>query len=286
MAITLDFLKELDRFSLIMKKRVSSQFAGNRESRNPGSGLIFRDFRNYQEGDDLRYIDWRLYARTEKLFIKRFEEERNLSIHVLLDASASMNYGQKISKFEYGAQLGLGFAYIALKNNEKFNFALFSEKLSPIKQRKGVNQLMAIVDHLNSHKPHGESKFNKSLGEYKKLLRSRSLIIIISDFLADPDDIQQALSLYKKSQVIMIQVMDPIEMRFALEGDFRLKDAESALELKTFVTERLRQEYRERLNTHLLRLRKIADMVDARYVGVSTDSPVFQAFYRILNEKR
>ena len=116
------FLRELDRFSLIIRKRVTSKYTGPRKSVAMGRGMIFKDHRLYAPGDDFRSIDWRVYARTDNLYIKNYEEERNLVVHIILDCSNSMNFGKNITKFEYASMIGIGFAYLAMKENEKFQF--------------------------------------------------------------------------------------------------------------------------------------------------------------------
>jgi uncharacterized protein (DUF58 family) len=139
--ITTDYLSLLDRFNLIVKKRVTSSYVGSRVSSATGRGSTIKDHRIYATGDDFRLIDWKIYARTDNLYIKRFEEERNLTVHVILDISNSMNFGAKLTKFEYAAMLGVGFAYLSLKENEKFQFATFGETLNVFSPRKGMGIL-------------------------------------------------------------------------------------------------------------------------------------------------
>ena len=125
--IDISFLKELDRFNLVLKKRVLSRYQGERQSHAEGQGLVFADYKDYVPGDDFRAIDWRVYARTDKLHVRRYEEERSLSSHVIVDYSSSMDFGKGVTKADYAAMLGLGFAYLALRENEKFQFSTFSE---------------------------------------------------------------------------------------------------------------------------------------------------------------
>src|SRR3989344_8933418 len=111
--IKTDFLRQLDSFTLVIKKRVTSSFTGERRANYVGSGLIFRDYSNYVYGDDFKNIDWRVFARTEKLYVKKYEEDRNLTVHIILDFSGSMDFGSKIKKYEYASMIALGFSYIA-----------------------------------------------------------------------------------------------------------------------------------------------------------------------------
>ena len=161
--IDVSFLDQLGRVDLMLKRKVHSQYAGERTSSNVGDGLVFSDYREYMPGDDFRQIDWSLYARTDKHFIKRYEEEKNMTLHVLLDSSASMDFGKKTTKFEYGAMIGLGFSFLSIKANERFDFSTFSDKMDLIRPKKGKNALLEILDFLNHKKVKGESNFYNSL---------------------------------------------------------------------------------------------------------------------------
>jgi len=134
--INTDFLDQLNRFHLAVKKRVTSSYTGPRKSIATGRGLTFKEHRIYSPGDDIRQIDWKVFARTDDLYIKTYEEERNLTAHLIMDASASMGFGKPISKFDYAAMLGVGFAYLAMRENEKFQFSTFAESLDVFQSRR------------------------------------------------------------------------------------------------------------------------------------------------------
>jgi uncharacterized protein (DUF58 family) len=279
MAINTDFLRELDRFTIVLKKKVSAQYQGNRPTTYSGSGLTFKDYKDYTYGDDFRQIDWKVYSRTDKYYIRRYEEERNMTVHIIVDASASMDFGKPTTKFEYAAQLGLGFAYIALKNNERFEFSTFSEELHPFKAKKGMTNLLAILNRLQETKVTGKSAFSRSLESYKKLITSKSVIIIISDFLYPMNEISNTLLRFKNSEVIAIQVLDPLEKSFAIEGDVILQDAETQTKMRTFVTRRVQQEYRQQMDTHTGQIQEVAEAMRSTFVTVTTDMPIFDAFF-------
>ena len=121
------FLDQLTRFNLVVNKRVTSNLAGPRKSISAGRGLTFKDYRIYAPGDDIRLIDWKVYARTDDLYIKAYEEERNLTVHIIIDGSASMGFGKPASKFDYASMIGVGFAYLEMRDNEKFQFSTFAD---------------------------------------------------------------------------------------------------------------------------------------------------------------
>ena len=280
--IDTSFLKQLDRFNLIIKKKITSSYSGLRQSPSYGRGLIFKDHREYCPGDDIRAIDWNVFARTDNFFIKRFEEERNLTMHILLDVSASMNFGKDTKKFVYGSMIGLGFAYMALKNNERFVFSTFSDTLRPFKARKGAKQLVSIVDYLNKTRVTGSSNFKAAMEAYKKLLNSKSLIVIISDFLFDVDEVKASLLRFKKSEVIIVQVLDPEEKQLNYQGDLVLHDSESNDVLQTFLSRRVREKYKQRLTEHLDSIQELCTKINAKFITVTTDQPIFDAFYEAL----
>ncbi|MBN1544091.1 DUF58 domain-containing protein [Candidatus Woesearchaeota archaeon] len=282
MAIDLSFLKQLDRFDVVLKKRVISNYAGSRQSKNYGTGLVFYDYKDYVPGDDFRAIDWKVYARTDDFYIRRYEEERNMRIHVVIDASASMNFGTKFKKFEYASMMGIGFCYMALRNNESFEVSTFAEDLSIFKAKKGMNKLIGVVDTLNRITPKGHSRFRESLEKYKTAIRTKAMVIIISDFLFDPEELRNTLYRYKKSEVMVLQVLDSSERELALEGDIILHDSETADSMRTFISNRLIENYSEKLLDHIYNLKKICDSMNVKFLSVSTETPVFDAFYTLL----
>src|SRR5512137_550481 len=123
-----EFFKELEKFSLLVKKRVSTAYSGGRKSLRFGHGISPVGYREYRRGDDFKLIDWKVYGRTEKLYVREHEEERSLVVQILLDASASMGYSDK---FAYASKIAAGFAYPATLENEKYAISLFSEDLKP-----------------------------------------------------------------------------------------------------------------------------------------------------------
>lgn len=282
MVIKTDFLQGLDKFSLIIKKKVTSSFTGDRKAETIGSGLIFRDYSNYEYGDDFKNIDWKIYGKTEKLYVKRYEEDRNLTVHIIVDFSGSMNFGNTIKKYEYASMLALGFGYVALKNNERFVLAAFDDKLDFFRPSKGKAQLASMLNYLNEKKPTGVSKFFESLIKYKQLIHSRSLLVIISDFFYDTQQIEQILHRYKKNKIILIQVLDSLEKNMNIEGDYNLVDLESDATLHTFIDPYLRKKYFEDLEKHQAHIRTICDEIKADFYVVGSDEQIFDVFYRIL----
>ena len=173
------FFKELDRFSFMVRKRVSTAYSGSRRSILKGRGMEPVSYREYTQGDDFKTIDWKVYGRTEKLYVKEFEEEKSLTTHILLDTSKSMDFR---NKFEYAAMMALGFAYLVTKDNEKFAVATFGEEINITKPKRGRKYLSLTIDLLNSTQLLGKTRFDYCMEKYASVIRSRSLVFIISDF--------------------------------------------------------------------------------------------------------
>ncbi len=280
--ITADFLGELDRFHLILNKRVTSKYFGSRASVSTGRGSTLKDYRIYSEGDDFRQIDWKIYARTDHLYIRRYEEERNMTVHVIIDDSASMNYGRP-KKFEYAAMLGVGFAYLALKDQERFQFATFSDRLEIFQPRRGLHHIALMIDHLNEVKVKGKSNFLDAMMKYRKLLGTRATVVIISDFLFDPEEIKEGLLQLGNQDVKLVQVLDPSEKELQISGDVKLQDAETDEVLRTYVSPRLVSQYELQLESHVTKLGRICMDTKAGFYVATTDTPIFDIFYKMLS---
>lgn len=281
--IETSFLSQLKRFQLVISKKVTSSFHGGRKSSNVGQGLIVNDFRPYVAGDDYRAIDWKIYARSDEFFIKRYEEERNLTTHVILDVSKSMDYGTKTTKFEYASMLSLGLAYLSSRNNEKFNLSMISDKTDLMREKRSSNQILTMLNYLNKVKCKGVIDFHRELKKYKKSIKSKSLVIIISDFLFDLDQIRNTLYLFKNHELKVIQVLDKSETNFNVYGSLVLEDAETGKKLETYISERKRQEYREELYNHIMKVEEETLSVGGKFFLFSTEQPIFDAFYKIVN---
>ena len=277
------FLDTLSKFDLIIRKRITSNYSGARLSTAHGRGVVIKDYRIYVPGDDFRTIDWKVFARTDKLHVKKYEEERSLSVHIIIDASASMDYtSSKYSKYDYAAMLGLGYAYLAMRQNEKFQYSIFADKLHHFRPQRGMHQIAAMVDSLNKITPAGKSRLGDSLSQYKKYIHSKSYIVIISDFLFDIDEIKHSFPKFGEHEVIVIQVLDRKEIELAIEGDVRLHDSESQGVLRTFISPRLRTSYQQKMKEHVMAIEKECDTLGFKYYLISTDEDIFDAFWEML----
>ncbi len=281
--ISTSFLDQLTRFNLVVNKRVTSTISGPRRSVAAGRGLTFKDYRIYAPGDDIRLIDWKVYGRTDNLYIKVHEEEKNLTVHIILDGSASMGFGKPISKFDYASMIGVGMAYLALRDNEKFQFATFAEQLEIFQPKRGMSHLAAMVEHLNSIKPKGSSKILDAVRQYKKIIGSKSMLVLVSDFLVNIDEIREAFYHFGDNEVKIVQVLDRVEKELRMEGDMKLVDSETRGMLRTFISPRLRMQYQTQLDQHCANIEQVCNNLNLDYNLAVTDIPIFDTFYKLLD---
>jgi uncharacterized protein (DUF58 family) len=280
--IDTSFFKELDRFSFMVRKRVSTAYSGSRRSILKGRGMEPVSYREYTQGDDFKTIDWKVYGRTEKLYVKEFEEEKSLTTHILLDTSKSMDFR---NKFEYSAMLALGFAYLVTKDNEKFAVATFGEDINITKPKRGRRYLSLTIDLLNSAQLNGKTNFDYCMEKYASVIRSRSLVFIISDFMADVDAIRNSVFRLGDNELVLIQVLDPLEKSLDLGGEAKLIDLETDAKMDIYTSPRLREQYQHKLNDHISKIKETCMTVGADFHTVTTDKPVFDSIFEVVSRR-
>jgi len=282
--IDIDFFDQLDRFTFMVRKKVSTLYKGARRSVRYGKGTELVGFREYTKGDDIRLIDWKVYARTDKLFVREFEEEKSAITHILLDSSRSMNFGKPYTKFEYGAMLGAGIAYLVVKENEKFAFSTFSEGIMVRPPRKGVSSIISIVNELEGMELKGKTHLLEAVEELTDILRTKSVIVLISDFLVRPEDVRKALTRIGRHELIVIQVLSDIEWELDVYGSVEFIDSETGEKVEVYATPSFLEEYKRRLREHVEEIEKIAREIGADFFSFRTDMPVFDSMLEVIEK--
>ena len=275
-----EFFKELEKFSLLVKKRVSTAYSGGRKSLRFGHGISPVGYREYRKGDDFKLVDWKVYGRTERLYIREHEEERSLVVHILLDGSGSMGYQ---GKFGYASRLAAGFAYLATLENEKYAISLFCKKLYPGEPKRGRRNLFQSIVELDRTAPKGGTSMLAIADQVESLLKTTSLVVLISDLLGDTDEILSSIFRLSGHELVVIQVLAKEELELAFGGDVKFVDLESGQPLITRVTEGERQEYLRRMAEHNDRIRAACSQVGADYFLIRADQPIFEAFSEMLS---
>lgn len=281
-----DYLRQLDKFIIHIKKRVSTVYAGNRRSTRAGRGIDTIGYREYYPGDDIRDIDWKAYSRTEKMYVRQFEEEKTLTAHVLVDISKSMDFKTgNVSKLEYAGMIAVGISYIISRNNDKYAISTFDEKLNITPVRRGSSGILKSIDYLSNIKPEGKTDIDAVTYEYVKMIKSRSLVVIISDFLESADRIENAVRRFSENDLILIQIEDPIEANLDISGDARFFDMETGEEYKTYVSNTFRKNYIKEIELHKKNIERICYRYGAEFYSFVTDAPVFESLLSVIEKK-
>jgi len=287
-AIDPTFLDQLKGLELLARRKVSSVYMGSRRSVRQGRGIEIADYREYYPGDDFRSIDWRVYARTERLYIRRFEEEKDLTLHILIDSSASMDFSVSgMRKFDYGGSIAVGFAYLAMSKYEKFASALFSDRITDVMQpKKGKMHFFRMVELLNNAIQKGKTDLEKCIGQYTNMIKSRSFIIVISDFIEPMESLEYAIYRIAKysKEAILVQILDPGEISLRWTDDVRFEDMESLKSERTFLSPDFKKRYQERLKEHISGIQEICDDTGVEFYSITTDTPLFDAFVGIVEK--
>ncbi len=226
-----EVLEKISTLNLRAKIIVKGFLTGLHESPYHGFSLEFKEHRPYYQGDPINKINWKLYARTERFYLKKYAAETNLSAFLLLDKSNSMKFGEKISKFHYARTLAASLAYLLLKQNDSVGLVLFGSKIdSYIPARSRMNHLKYIFSTLSNHEPYGKTSISNSILELLPLVKRRSLFIIFSDLLEDPEKVTKNISIMKakKHEVIVFQILDKKELDLSFYTEALFRDMEDS----------------------------------------------------------
>lgn len=228
-----DLLKKVRQIEIKTRGLSRNIFAGQYHSAFKGRGMAFSEVREYQLGDDVRDIDWNVTARYIRPYIKVFEEERELTVMLLIDVSGSRNYGSLFGlKKEMITEIAATLAFSAIQNNDKIGVLFFSDKIEKfIPPQKGKKHILYIIRELIDFKPEAkQTNIGEALKFLTNALKKRSTAFIISDFI-DPNSYKDALTIAnRKHDVVAIQVYDDLETQFPRVGLIKLKDAETGIE--------------------------------------------------------
>ena len=290
------FLSKLEQLYLLSKKMFRGQHHAERRSRHTGSCLEFADYRNYTLGDDLRSIDWNIYGRLDRLFIKLFEEEQDMPVYFLIDSSASMRMefrtphsALRITKFDTARRIAASLAYIALANLDRVNIHYFSENLGDhMGLSRGKGQFHKVLDFLKrAPEKGGETRLLPSFRAFAQRVKRRGLVFVVSD-LFDADGIDEALSLlrYNQFEAAVIQVLDPAEMEPDMLGDLRLIDAETEQPFELTCDPSLLKRYRQELQNFLQSTETFCLKRQITYALTTTAIPFEDLVLRVLRDGR
>lgn len=300
--LTPDFMARLDQLDLLSRKMLAGKMKGERRSKRRGQSVEFADFRNYVVGDDLRFIDWNIYARLDKLFLKLFLEEEDLSLYVLIDSSLSMDWprsnglagalsGEKLreqNKLMYAKRLAAALGYIGLVNYNRVNLVALSDNVvAETGGMRGRRRVAQMLDFVGNLQPQGASHFAAACKRFALANRGKGVCVVISDFY-DKSGFETGLRYLAggKYDLFAIQVLAPSEIEPDLAGDLKLKDLEDADLAEVSITQPLIKRYKANLNAYCLSLKDYITRRGGTYLFTSTAVGFETVVLNYLRERR
>ncbi len=278
-------LQRLDSLALITRKAIATGRPGRRRSPLAGSSMEFSDYRRYTPGDDFRRIDWRAYARLERLFLRVFEAEENLTVTILIDCSDSMQHG-KPPKALLATSLAAALAYIALKCEDRVIVGALTDQLAAHRSAGSGSHAIWAVGEFLSHLPgSGTTDLNRALYDLGRILKGPGLTIVISDFLA-PAGYQAGLRALRqqRQEVVLLHLLAPDEIEPDIQGDWRLRDSERTGSVEISSTPAVLRAYRQRLLAFMQELASFAHAHAMTYAMIPSDTEVIGVVQRLLRQ--
>jgi len=264
---------------------VEGFISGLHRSPHLGFSVNFAEYRAYRPGDDIRKIDWKVYGRTDRFFVKEYEGETNTAIHLILDSSRSMAYAsQGITKLEYGQFLAASLGYFAFRQRDAVGFISYDEDvLDYIPARGSLGHLNTVLHTIEKTQPGEKTDFVRSLVKVSERMRRRGIVVVISDLFEDPDNVMDGLRhlAFRGNDVIVFQLLDPAELRFDFQDAAQFVDMETRSEMHV-IPDFIRQEYRRVLQDQVARYEKECRKDRMDFSMIDTSQPLDSALFSYL----
>lgn len=279
-------VRRLGSYEFAVKAMVEGYLSGRHRSKQRGSSIEFHEYRQYVPGDDPAMVDWRVFARTDRHYLKTFEQETNMECHIFVDSSASMGFqgkGEGMSKLDYCSFFAACLSWLVVAKNDRVSLQLFDSEIRRYfpagSTRKHLHELLRALEE---NKAGSETSLSVSLRRAEPLLRRKGTLVILSDFYDDPQEIFRGLSpyLHRGFRVLLFHVLSPEELELEANGLARYEDLESGKHM-TLHSDSIRQSYKEELQEHCRSLRRLASGRSVDYVRVSTDDSYFSLLDRL-----
>ncbi len=278
-----EFLRKLDNLSLRSRRIFRGSLRGERRSSTVGRGVEFADYRSYQIGDDYRYIDWNIYSRLDRLFVKLFSEEEDINVHLLVDTSQSMAWGDP-SKLDYAVRIAAAVGYVGLINLDRVGAMAFAARPQQVLgPRRGQGQVFRLFDFLASAQGGGTSDLGVTIQEYVHLTKRRGLLILISDLLF-PRGYEEGLKLARSHRfdLFVIHILSDDELVPAVTGDVRLVDAESHTPVEVSVDGPTLEAFARARDAYLADIEAFCTRLQIDYLRTTTSIPYDDLILRYL----
>ncbi len=270
--LSTEFLAQLEQLRIQCKQPFRGKYRGDRRSLNRGTGVEFADYRQYEHGDDLRYLDWNIYARLDKLFIKMFQTDQELAVSILIDKSQSMKFGEP-TKIDYGKRIAAALAYVALANSDRVTLYTFAERLSSVLPTLyGKSQYYRIHKGLNTIESSGTTNITESLKQFALSQQKSGVVIILSDFLDTAGYTKGINSLIGRGfalTIIHIQCSEEIEP--PPQGEWQLEDVETGETKEITINEETITHYQNQQQDYCESIHNYCKQRGIGYVRINTD---------------
>jgi len=268
------FLARLEQLELVSRKIFVGRMKGERLSKRKGQSVEFADYKNYVVGDDLRHLDWNLFARLDKLFIRLFLEEEDLHVYLLIDASLSMDFGTP-TKMRFAKQFAAALGFVGLVNQDRVVVEAFNDKLTqsspPLRGRKS---LWRLLDFLDKVEPAGPSDLTQALRTFSLKAAGKGIVVVVSDFM-DKGGYEEALRylVARQMDVYVVQVLSPEEIDPEVAGDLKLVDVEDQDVAEITVSRALLKRYKDNLAAYRAKLYEFCTRRGVTCLFTSTQVP-------------
>ena len=285
-------LSRISTLKMSAMNLVDGLLTGQHRSRHKGSSVEFAEYKDYSPGDEIRHIDWKVAGKTDKFHVKQFEQSTNLKCTVLLDTSGSMGYQSPLDehspKMEYARNLVAALSYLLLKQFDAVGLTLFNDQVvEHIPPRSKASHFQHILHGLANISPQGTTEVADVLGGLAERLPRRSLLILVSDFFVQNQDLQKSLKLLcsRGLEVVLFHVLHPDEIHLPFEGDMVFESLEEDITLGLDPQD-IQEEYQNAIQNHINSLKKDCNGLGVDYVFLDTSESLDQALsYYLLKRK-
>jgi uncharacterized protein (DUF58 family) len=281
-----EFMARLDQLDVMSRKLLAGKMKGERRSKRRGQSVEFADYRNYVIGDDLRFIDWNIYARLDRLFLKLFLEEEDLAVHVLVDVSKSCDFGDP-NKAMYMKKVAAALGYIGLVNYNRVSISAIADGvIDDTGGLRGRTRVAQMIDFLQKLKPQGASNMAEACRRFALTHRQKGVCILLSDFF-DKGGYENGLRYVTggKYDLFAVQILAPQEIDPDLQGDLKLRDVEDDDMAEVSITQPLMKQYKSNLNAYCLAVKEYITRRGGTYLFASTAVPFDTLVLNYLRER-
>lgn len=284
-----EVVSKLSNMDLRARLVVEGFITGLHKSPYHGFSVEFAEHRQYMPGDEIKHVDWKVYGKTNRFYVKQFEEETNLKAYLLLDASASMGFTSVgVTKLQYACYLAGALSYLMIGQRDAVGLLVFDEKIRRyLPPRSVTTYLHQILRELDATQSSAETNVAGALHQMAERIKRRGLIIVLSDLFDDPQTVLSALKHFRhrKHEVIVFHIMDPLEITFDFQQDAVFRDMETGEEINTQPWH-IRRDYQAKVTEFLTYYKKVCRENQIDYVPINTKEPYDRALFEYLLKRK